>query len=298
MITNHPTALRLHRRRCSFLAALCIAASAVQAEAADGADADAAPRVGAEQAAEPQTARMARAKPGRAEIGRLIELAARRHGVEPALVHAVVAAESDYVIHAVSPAGAVGLMQLMPVTASDYGVASRAALFDPSTNIDTGVRHLKRLLRKYRGDYGRAIMAYNAGEGVVDRTRGQVRFAETLNYTETVVRRYQQLGGSKDTAPILRKVAAFQGRPAPAPASRSPGREPEVLGLLPATNPKLEARLPKAPLDGRSPLQTAGHAAANAPPTLGGATRTGRDPAIRAAAPAAPTGGFGAPRLR
>jgi hypothetical protein len=248
-------------------------------------------------AAQLETRRPPRVSATREEIRRLIDHAARRHGVEAALVHAVVAAESDYVIHAVSSAGAVGLMQVMPATASDYGVGSRAALFDPATNIDTGVRHLKRLLRKYRGDYGRTIMAYNAGEGVVDRTDGQVRFAETLNYTENVVGVYRQLRGTKETEQILLKVAALRQPSGSAPVHRTPEPEPDVWGLLPAASPRLEARLPKARLDGPL-LETAGNAAPKARPGLGPATRTGLDPAIRATAPAMPKADFGAPTQR
>ena len=132
--------------------------------------------------------------------------AAERHGVELALVKAVVAAESAYDPQAVSRAGARGLMQVMPATAADYGVADQERLFDPETNLDTGTRHLKRLLAKYKNDYGRAIMAYNAGEGVVDRTGSMVTYAETLSYTEAVIRHYRRQGGTKPTDEALAKV--------------------------------------------------------------------------------------------
>ena len=141
----------------------------------------------------------------------MIPEAARRHGVEEALVRAVVAAESNYDAHAVSPAGAVGLMQLMPPTAADYGVTSLEALFDPRTNLNTGTRHLKRLLRKYNDDYGRVIMAYNAGEGVVDRTNSQVTYLETLNYTEAVIRHYRRHGGTAPTQAALAQVQTLRG---------------------------------------------------------------------------------------
>jgi hypothetical protein len=123
----------------------------------------------------------------------------------------VVVAESNYNAHAVSPAGAVGLMQVMPATAGDYGVGSTPALFDPMTNLRTGTRHLKRLLKKYDNDYGRVIMAYNAGEGVVDRTGSNVTFRETLDYTEAVIRNYQRHGGSAPTQAALTKVHALRG---------------------------------------------------------------------------------------
>jgi hypothetical protein len=130
--------------------------------------------------------------------------------VEVALVHAVVAAESAYNPNALSHAGAVGLMQVMPATAADYGVVGAEALFDPSVNIKTGVRHLKRLLDKYGNDYGRAIMAYNAGEGVVDRTNSNVTYAETLDYTDAVIRHYRRNGGTQPTDEAVHKVATLR----------------------------------------------------------------------------------------
>lgn len=144
--------------------------------------------------------------PDRAKIDALVEAAAKRHGVELALVKAVVAAESAYDTQAVSRVGALGLMQIMPGTGADYGVSEREKLFDPEINLDTGTRHLKRLLGKYKNDYGRVIMAYNAGEGVVDRTGSMVTYAETLSYTEAVIRHYRRNGGTKPTDEALAKV--------------------------------------------------------------------------------------------
>jgi soluble lytic murein transglycosylase-like protein len=146
----------------------------------------------------------------RGEVASLIDRTAKQLGVEVALVHAVVAAESAYNPNALSHAGAVGLMQVMPATAADYGVVGAEALFDPSVNIKTGVRHLKRLLDKYGNDYGRAIMAYNAGEGVVDRTNSNVTYAETLDYTDAVIRHYRRNGGTQPTDEAVHKVATLR----------------------------------------------------------------------------------------
>ena len=140
----------------------------------------------------------------------MIDRTAKQFGVERALVRAVIAAESAYDARAVSRVGAVGLMQLMPATAADYGVSGSDDLFDPETNIKTGVRHLKRLLDKYRNDYGRVIMAYNAGEGVVDRTNSNVTYAETLDYTEAVIGHYRSNGGIQPTEQALQKVRALR----------------------------------------------------------------------------------------
>lgn len=150
-------------------------------------------------------------RPSRAQVQEMITEVARQYGVERPLVQAVVAAESNYNAHAVSPAGAVGLMQVMPATAGDYGVDSVHALFDPKTNLKTGTRHLKRLLEKYDDDYGRVIMAYNAGEGVVDRTNSNVTFRETLDYTEAVINNYRRNGGTRPTQAALVKVHSLRG---------------------------------------------------------------------------------------
>lgn len=151
-----------------------------------------------------------KARPSKKKLKPLIDRTAKRYSVERELVHAVVAAESAYNAHAVSHAGAIGLMQVMPATAADYGVTDASALFDPKVNVNTGTRHLKRLLGKYKNDYGRAIMAYNAGEGTVDRTNSNVTYAETLNYTATVIRNYRRNGGKHPTEAAMKKVAMLK----------------------------------------------------------------------------------------
>jgi soluble lytic murein transglycosylase-like protein len=144
--------------------------------------------------------------PTRAVLNRLIDRIADRHGLERALVHAVVRAESAYDPHAVSPAGAVGLMQVMPATAADYGVASVQRLFDPATNVRTGVRHLRRLVRKY--GIGKAVMAYNAGEGTLERSNGFVTYAETQRYTHRVLTTYL---AKKGIAPYTMQARQLTG---------------------------------------------------------------------------------------
>jgi soluble lytic murein transglycosylase-like protein len=126
----------------------------------------------------------------------LIEDTAKRYGLDKDLVHAVIAAESGYNPKAVSPAGAIGLMQVMPATAADYGVDSTEELFDPKVNLDTGSRHLKRLLRKY-SNIRQAVMAYNAGEGALDSNLGLVPYDETRRYTIQVINNYWVSKGKK-----------------------------------------------------------------------------------------------------
>jgi hypothetical protein len=113
---------------------------------------------------------------------------ARRHGLDPDLVLAVVAVESGFRPDAVSRKGAQGLMQLMPSTARSLGVADA---FDPAANLDGGTRHLHALIRQYGGDLRRALAAYNAGQGAVSRHGGVPPYKETRDYVKRVIRRWQ-----------------------------------------------------------------------------------------------------------
>jgi soluble lytic murein transglycosylase-like protein len=114
---------------------------------------------------------------------------ARKHGIDPELVLAVVGVESAFKPEAVSPKGAQGLMQLMPGTAASLGVEDA---LDPEQNLDGGVRHLGSLLALYEGDLTRALAAYNAGEGAVTRHGGIPPFRETREYVRKVLERYQK----------------------------------------------------------------------------------------------------------
>lgn len=122
------------------------------------------------------------------DLRALAVAAARRHGLDPELVLAVVGVESAFRPEAVSPKGARGLMQLMPATAASLGVEDA---FDPEENLDGGVRHLGTLLSLYGGDLERALAAYNAGEGAVDRHGGVPPYRETREYVKRVLERYE-----------------------------------------------------------------------------------------------------------
>ena len=122
------------------------------------------------------------------DLERLVGEAAERHSLDPALVMAVVGVESGFQAQAVSPRGAQGLMQLMPRTAREMGVADA---FDPAANLDGGSRYLSSLVARYEGDLTRALAAYNAGMGAVARHGGVPPYAETRRYVQKVLGRYQ-----------------------------------------------------------------------------------------------------------
>jgi hypothetical protein len=114
----------------------------------------------------------------------LISSTAAAYQVDPRLVHAVIEQESGYQARARSRKGAKGLMQLMPGTAKQYGVRNS---YDPKSNIEAGVRHLKDLLSRL--DLPMALAAYNAGEGTIKRFGGLPPYPETQNYVRSILRR-------------------------------------------------------------------------------------------------------------
>lgn len=121
----------------------------------------------------------------------IIETAAASNAVEANLLRAVIVVESGFNSRAVSKRGAVGLMQLMPATASRFGVTNP---FDPRENVHAGARYLKFLMDRFGHNVRLALAAYNAGEEAVDRNGGQIPpFAETLAYVPRVLKIYRML---------------------------------------------------------------------------------------------------------
>ncbi|HXO19824.1 MAG TPA: lytic transglycosylase domain-containing protein, partial [Thermoanaerobaculia bacterium] len=123
----------------------------------------------------------------RLPFGRAIAKAAERHRLDPLLLAAVVEVESQFAPRAVSPDGAVGLMQVLPETAQLYG---QTELFDPYVNLDVGSQYLAALLERYHGDLALAVAAYNAGPAAVTRFGGVPPYAETRDYVKCVLERY------------------------------------------------------------------------------------------------------------
>ncbi len=122
------------------------------------------------------------------ELEPMISRFSRQHHLHPALIRAVIKAESDFDPHAVSRAGAIGLMQLMPQTAMRLDVRN---LYDPEDNIGGGTKYLRQLLDRFRGNLPLALAAYNAGEHVVDRYRTLPPIDETRQYVHKVLRYYR-----------------------------------------------------------------------------------------------------------
>ncbi len=238
-------------RRVRPLAALVLSAMALgwsaMASASDGDDVAGAEDVDASaqpaDTSEPKRKVLPRPpnkpRPSRAAVNKLIDRYAKRYGLEVALVDAVVRAESAYDAHAVSHAGAVGLMQVMPATAADYGVHSVAALFNPETNVRTGTRHLKRLVSRY--GIGKAVMAYNAGEGALQRHGGFVTYSETQRYTHRVLTTYLSRKGVSAYSDQARQITGITLSPAMASAgaSRSAG---STGGVRRPLTPREQAR--------------------------------------------------------
>src|SRR6202035_2690996 len=121
----------------------------------------------------------------------IIERAALAASVEPNLLRAVIVVESGFNPRAVSKRGAVGLMQLMPATATRFGVSNR---YDPRENVHAGARYLRFLIDRFGQDVSLALAAYNAGEEAVDRNGGQIPpFTETMAYVPRVLKIYRML---------------------------------------------------------------------------------------------------------
>jgi soluble lytic murein transglycosylase-like protein len=144
-------------------------------------------RVHVEPSAEPVAAAEATCdKLSDADASALIESAARAQSLDPRLLRALIEQESGYQPCAVSSKGAKGLMQLMPDTASQFGVEDP---FDPDANVAAGAKFLKQLLDKYGGDRSLALAAYNSGPATVDQVGGIPKIRETQDYVAAILKK-------------------------------------------------------------------------------------------------------------
>jgi len=119
----------------------------------------------------------------------VVKQVAGKYRIDPELVHFIIRAESNYNIFAISPAGAMGLMQLMPATALQYGVKN---VFDPNQNIEGGVRYLQDLVKLYNGQTKLVLAAYNAGQEAVRKYKGIPPYPDTKAYIAGIMESYKK----------------------------------------------------------------------------------------------------------
>jgi soluble lytic murein transglycosylase-like protein len=177
---------------------------------------------------------------GSAEVDGYLINSGTRHGVDPLLLYSVMHQESSFKSRAISPKGARGLMQLMPLTAARYGVTN---IFDPKQNIEGGARYFRFLLDHFDGDLNLALAGYNAGEGAVEKYGWRIPpYSETQEYVRRISRRYGLL--RDPNAPL------FAPRLTSGQIAKLQGKQPTPLTVYERT--VLTVRLP----DGRLQLMT------------------------------------------
>jgi len=137
----------------------------------------------------------------------IIEKYARTYQLEPSLIHSIIATESGFNPRAVSSKGARGLMQLMPATAARLGVENS---FDPEQNIQGGVRHFRSLMDTFNNNLELSLAAYNAGENLVQRLGKVPMIRETIDYVQSVTRRFGKKELGMQTQEASRYPSTFR----------------------------------------------------------------------------------------
>ncbi len=155
----------------------------------------------------------------------IVQDKANKYDLDPSLVHAVIKTESNGNPHAISRKGAMGLMQLMPTTASDLSVRDP---FDPEENIDGGTRYLKYLIDRFGGDLTLALAAYNAGPKTVEKTRAVPQIPETKQYVKKVLSLYN----GKTVLPVSSSPAYAPSKSSKASAASAPPRVDAIYKVV------------------------------------------------------------------
>jgi soluble lytic murein transglycosylase-like protein len=166
----------------------------------------------------------------RQDLNVVVNGAGERHQIDPDFINSVIRAESGFHQNAVSRKGAQGLMQLMPGTASQMGVANP---FDPNANVEAGTKYLRDLLEKYNFDVPKALAAYNAGPKRVDQYRGVPPYYETQAYIARIIRDFNRKKLAENPA-LAKKANAAGARSSR--ASNTAGQKRKVTG--PSSVPK------------------------------------------------------------
>jgi soluble lytic murein transglycosylase-like protein len=221
------------------------------------------PRAVAVPTAPPKLIAFFEVSPSFKQVKHHLREASKQHGVEYELLQALIATESGFDPQAVSPKGAIGLMQVLPATAERYGVTGDKAvpaarkLADPRTNIRAGTRYLRDLIAMFPGRLELALAAYNAGEGAVQRAGNRIpNYPETQKYVKTVLQLYNVL-----KPPSALGTGGLGSAPAGA-AVMGAGRAPQRVRMeLPAPRGEaLRAAAPAGGAIGRGNLPPAGAA--------------------------------------
>jgi len=166
-------------------------------------------------------------------LNEVIDTIGNRHHIDPDLINSVIRAESGFKPHAVSPKGAQGLMQLMPHTASQLGVANA---FDPKSNVEGGTRYLRELLERYNFDLVKALAAYNAGPHRVEQYRGLPPYYETRAYVASIIRDFNRKKRAQQKIAAASKAKGVTSQPQLASTKKHPEASASRIEPLPGSH--------------------------------------------------------------